>query len=153
MKKIIGIVIVMILIAALTGTAAFAEMGCDAKCQLDSRHKDKMEAVAKELGLTAGQEKALKESKEAFRAQVQGLRAQLKEKRQALKAELSKPGVTRQQVEPIVAEMKALQSRMVDQRIDGIFKIKEILTPEQFTKLQAMKGKREHSGKIGRDRN
>jgi len=41
-----------------------------------------------------------------------------------------------------MAEIKRLQANMVDKRVDGIFKVKEILTPEQFAKLETMKDKR-----------
>lgn len=139
MKKKIFMVIAVFLVTAIVSGDAFAYFGCNTKGRGDSKHKDKIEAIKKDLNLTADQEKALKESKEAFRGQAKDLRLKLKEKHQLLRTELSKPGVTRQQVEPIVAEIKTLQSDMVEQRVSGILKIKEILTPEQFAKLQARK--------------
>jgi len=150
MKKKLFMLIAVLLVTAIVAGDAFAYFGCDTKGQRDSRHKDKIEAIKKDLNLTADQEKALKESKEAFRVQAKDLRLKLKEKRQLLQAELSKPGVTRQQVEPIVAEIKALQSDTIEQKVNGILKIKEILTPEQFAKLQAKKEAKHKPGNMKR---
>ena len=49
-------------------------------------------------------------------------------------------------MEPILAEIKKLQSDMADKRADGIFSVKGILSPEQFAKLQSMKEKRMQDG-------
>jgi Spy/CpxP family protein refolding chaperone len=103
--------------------------------------------MAKELNLTPDQEARLKEAKETHRAQIEKLRLALKEKRKALRDELSKPGVTRQSVEPLVAEIKAMEAGLTDQRIQGIFAVKEILTPEQFARLQAGKEARHKKGR------
>lgn len=140
MKKKIHVIIAVFIVVMIVAGNAFAYFDCDAKGRSGSRHnRDKMKNVAKELSLTADQEKRLEESKEAFRSRAKDLRIKLKEKHGLLQAELSKPGITRQQAEPIVNEIKALQSEMVEHRVNGIFKTKEILTPEQFAKLQAKK--------------
>lgn len=138
---IIGIVVISALIAG----AAYAEdpgtscpMGKDkASC------KDKKEGVMRQLNLTAEQKKLLKDSKEAHRAEMGQLAKALKEKRRELKDALAKPGVTKEQVDPIASQIKSIQTQMVDRRIDGILKVKGILTPEQFQKLQGMKKERQ----------
>ncbi len=150
MRKKTHLIAAGIIAAVLAAGPAFAGESCETEGKSSGWNKDKMEKQLKDLNLTEDQEKKLKESKESFREQASTLRAQLKEKRQALHGALSKAGVTRQEIEPLVAEMKALQSRMMDQRIEGIFKIKEILTPEQFEKLQAKKAERMKSGKMKR---
>lgn len=138
-KKIAG-VIAVIIVAVFVAGSAFGEMGNPVEGR-NGRHQKKAE-IARKLGLTPEQDRILNEAREAHRKDMSDLRSLLKEKRQALKSELAKPGVTRQQVEPIVAQVKKLQSDMVDHRIEGIFKVKSILTPEQFDKLQEMKGQK-----------
>lgn len=144
MKKrnqiIMGIVVVSTLIAgsAYAEDPAACPGGKDKTC-----YKDKKEAVMSQLNLTAEQDKLLKDSKTAHRAEMEQLVKALKEKRQELKDALAKPGVTKEQVDPIASQIKSMQAEMVDRRVDGILKVKEILTPEQFQKLQGMKEERQ----------
>lgn len=146
MRYKIGIVMGAALIfMTIAGTAfGWGDRGHGGKCDRDD--KGRIEAMAKELNLTPDQETRLKEIKEAHRAQAKKSHLTLKEKYQALRDELSKPGVTRQAVEPIVAEINRLEAGMTKQRIEGIFEVKEIMTPEQFAKLQANKGAKHYKG-------
>lgn len=146
-QRISLIIGALLIVAAITGTV-FAWGGCGQGGRSGRDHNDRMAVMTKELNLTPDQEIQLKSTKETHRAQMGNLRLALKEKRQALKGELSKPGVTRQTVEPIVAEIKKLEADITGQRVDGIFKIKEILTPGQFAKLQAKKGAKCKEGKM-----
>lgn len=140
MKNAIKTIIGVIVILALAAGPAFAEgMGGCAAGHAKGCFKEKKEAVFKELNLTPEQDKLLKEAKAAHRTEMEELGKALKAKRDALQNALSAPGVTRKQVEPIASEIKSLEAQMVDRRIDGILKIKEILTPEQYQKLQGMK--------------
>ncbi len=141
MKNRTQLIIVMLVVSLFIAGSAFCEDGACQSGHDKAFHKDKQEAVTRELNLTPEQDKLLKEAKVACRAQMAELGKTLKAKRQALKDVLAKPGATRQQAEPIASEIKGLQSQMVDRRIDGILKVKAPLTPEQFQKLQ-----RKHEG-------
>jgi len=66
----------------------------------------------------------------------------IKEKQAQLQQELKNLGVKDASVRPIVSEIKSLQAKLIDLKIKGIFAVKEILTPEQFTKFQEMMEKR-----------
>ncbi len=137
-RVIIGVVLITV---AVTGTA-FGWMGCGRQGRDDSCRRGKMEAISKDLNLTTDQEEALKSTKEAYRTQLGDLRLALKEKRETLKGELSKPGVTRQDVQPIVAEIKGLVEKPAPERAPSTASIigRYILQPEIF----------EHLGKSGR---
>ena len=141
MKSKIGFIIGMVIIAALITGTAFAEnsSGCPAGHGGQQGFKDKKMAIEHELNLTPEQDKLLKDAKSSHRAEMAALAKALKEKRRQLKDALAKPGVTKQQLEPITAELKQIQSQMIDARMGGILRVKEILTPEQFQKLQSMK--------------
>lgn len=91
----------------------------------------------KELNLTAEQKEKLKAQREAKKADFKALHEQMKTKMQALHEEISKPGTTRADVNGLVNEVNALKGQMFSQMTDGIFAMKEVLTPEQFAKMQA----------------
>ena len=140
MKKKMLSIVGLVVISAFIAGSTFAEnpSACSAG-QEKACHKDKKEAIEAKLNLTADQQKLLESAKAAHRTAMEAMVKTMKEKRQELKNARANPAATRQQVEPIATEVKELQSQMIDNRIDGIFKIKQILTPEQFQKLQGMK--------------
>jgi Spy/CpxP family protein refolding chaperone len=143
MKRKMALIVSVLVVSVFMASGAFCwDGGCNSS-KGDGRYKDRCADVTKDLNLTAEQEKLLKDSKTAHRAEMEAVMKTLKAKRQELKDVLSKPGVTKDQVAPVAAEIKALQAQVVDRRIDGIFTIKNILSPEQFQKLQAMKDKKE----------
>ncbi|MFH1878003.1 MAG: hypothetical protein ABH883_04280, partial [Candidatus Omnitrophota bacterium] len=44
-----------------------------------------------------------------------------------------------------VSEIKGLQGRLIDNRVDNFLKMKQILTPEQFQKLSSLMKEKMHS--------
>jgi len=100
------------------------------------------EAMMKELNLTPEQREKLEANHKAHEEAMKNFHQAIKEQKDKLKEVLSSPDVTRASVEPIVSQMKALQAQMIDQRINGIFAAKTILTPEQFRKFQEKVEKR-----------
>jgi periplasmic protein CpxP/Spy len=91
----------------------------------------------KELNLTPEQKEKLKAQREAKKESHKAMREQMKTKMQALHEAIAKPGTTRADVTGLVDEVNALKGQMFSQKIDGLFAMKEILTPEQFAKMQA----------------
>jgi len=67
----------------------------------------------------------------------------IKEKRTQLQEALKSPAVTRASVEPLVKEIKSSQAKLIDYRINGIFAVREVLTPEQLAKFQDIAQKRQ----------
>jgi len=153
MKNRINLIIGMFIISAFIAGSAFAEGGACQTDQSKANYKEKKETITAKLNLTAEQDRLLKEAKASQRAGMEALVTAIKEKRQELNTVLAKPGVTKQEIGPIVAEIKRLQAEMLDKRVDGILKIKNILSPEQYQKLQKMKeghhkgGRVKHEGK------
>lgn len=98
---------------------------------------DRMEQrMAEELGLSDEQRAALKANREAHRDEVKDLRDKIKAKHKELAQALKAADVSRESVQGIVAELKDLQGQTIEARINGIFEVKEILTPEQFAQFQ-----------------
>ena len=145
------IVVVTVFGLALSAPAAYAQgWGGDKQCAPGKNKKS--EKFFKDLNLTAEQKAKLDAQREAKWETRKAEREQLKTKMQALHAEIAKPGTTRADVQGLVDEISAMKGQMFAQRIDGVFAMKEVLTPEQFAKIEAtrkgpmpmekMKGKR-----------
>ncbi len=110
----------------------------------------------KELNLTPEQKEKLKAQREAKREINQALREQLKTKTQALHEAVAQPGTKQADVTGLIADVNSLKGQMFSQNIDGVFAMKEILTPEQFAKMQEkhkswMQKKHEGWGKKDQD--
>lgn len=107
------------------------------------------EGIYKELNLTPAQQQKLEENRKAQRQSSSQLRTTMAEKEKQLQQALKDPGVTRAKLEPLVNEIKYLQAQLIEQRVSGIFAVKEILTPEQVSKLAQLMEKRKE-GRKGR---
>lgn len=148
MKKIMMFMAVVVAVVFIAGSVfAFGGCGYSGKEGKDSKECAKKGEMKKDLGLTAEQDKKLEAQREACRKDGKALHEAMEAKKEELKAAIAKPGSTKAQVEPIVNELKALQAQMTDKRVEGIFAVKAILTPEQFAKLEAMKDKHMKEGK------
>ena len=145
MKINIKRVAAVIVVATVIAGNAFAGTGCGFPGQRDKSSKAK-DAVTRELNLSVDQQNRLEEERTAHREAMKTLQSALKEKRRELQDAIARPDITRQQVEPVLTQIKKLQSDMADKRMDGIFAVKGILSPEQFAKLQSMKEKRMQAG-------
>jgi Spy/CpxP family protein refolding chaperone len=97
--------------------------------------------IFQELNLTEQQQKRLGDNRAVQRQEVEKIRLVLREKMEKLQQALRNPSATRVSVEPIVNEIKSLQAKMTDLKVNGIFSVREILTPEQFAKFQEMMDK------------
>lgn len=94
-------------------------------------------AFMKDLNLTPEQQAKVKAQFEAKRESTKALREQMKAKMQALHEEISKSGTKRADVNGLISEINGLKGQMFSGMVDGVFAMKEILTPEQFAKMQA----------------
>jgi protein CpxP len=113
--------------------------------------------VFKDLGLSEEQQQKLKTHREAHRALATETRKILKEKREALRAELEKPNFSENAAKKLNDEMKVAQNRMADQRLAGVLEVRKILTPEQYAKFVQLRqermknrGPKQGRGKSGR---
>ena len=96
----------------------------------------RFEALASRLNLTAEQKEQLKAHRETQQQAMKEMQRALKEKREQLKQQLDNPDATRESVNALAADIKTLAGRMIDQRVDAVFAIRQILTPDQFNQLR-----------------
>lgn len=139
MKNKTKAVIGMLVIATLVAGSAFAEMGACPPDKMKHGFKDKMDSFFRELNLTPEQDKLLKEAKAAQRTEMSSLIEAKRAKMRELQKAIALPGVTRQKLEPLAEQLKSIEAQMVDSRIGGILKVKNILSPAQFQKLESMR--------------
>lgn len=122
----------------------------------EERHKkgrspqERFDNMVEELGLSGEQQEQLRQQKETRRQEHQELREALREAQEALKEELSREDIDQSKLDSIAGGLKQLNNRMVDDRIEGILKMREILTPDQYRKFQekAQKMHGKMSGKM-----
>ena len=145
MRTNIKTVIVSLVIATLIAGNAFAGTGCGFTGRRDKSAEGK-DAVMRELNLSADQQKSLDEQRTAHRKAMETLSGALKEKKRELQDALARPDATKEQVATVLDQVKKLQSDIAEKRVDGIFAVKGILSPEQFAKLQVMRDKRMQDG-------
>ena len=156
MNKRIGLLMAVAVSVPLVAAAVYAQ-GTKAQetkaqgAQCANGHEKNGEKLFAQLNLTAEQKQKLQASRQAQRTQMEATMSSLKEKRKSLQEALKSPTVTRESVQGITNEIKALQAKQDDLRLDGIFAAKEIMTPEQFAKFQQLKeeqfGKMKKEGK------
>lgn len=108
----------------------------------------KRQQFYKDLNLTQEQKKALEENKNKNREQMKTLFAGMKEKKALIREELQKDELNMEKINQVQNELKALQTQMIDHRLEGILEVRKILTPEQFkkflTKMEDQKGRDKH---------
>jgi Spy/CpxP family protein refolding chaperone len=102
----------------------------------EEREKLPISDIVQKLGLTPEQKEQLKEQRFQERYNRIDTRNKIRLKELELRYELEKTEVNRETVSNIVAELKQLQGITLEQRVDSILRMKKILTPEQFEKLQ-----------------
>lgn len=137
----------------LSGSVAYAETQ-DQGQALENPGKGRFQKCEgkffKDLGLTAEQKEKLKAQRESRKEASCALRDQMKTKMKVLHESLGQSTVDKAQLNTLVAEINMLKGQLFSQRIDGILAMKEVLTPEQFAKMQArFAEKRGKHGKHG----
>ena len=105
------------------------------------------EKIFQELNLTKEQQDKMTANRKAQRQEMMKLREQIRQKQEQLQESLGSASVTPASVGPLVNDIKSLQSQLIDLRINGIFAVKAIMTPEQFAKFQQLTQERQKERK------
>jgi len=138
MKKISLILIGLVVIFTAAATLHAKECDSGQGKKWKEHAAQAKEHMAKELNLTAEQEQKLEENRQAHQEEMKKLRETIREKETKLQEALASPAITRAALNSIANEIKTLQAQLIDKRIDSIFAVEQILTPEQFAKFQQM---------------
>ena len=141
-KEVLGIVIFCLIFLPSVALAEYATQGPAE----ESREELSASDIAKELDLTPEQKEQLKE--QMFQARLKKMQTRNKVKVEELKLrhELEKKEVDKETVGKIVEELKRLSGITLEQRVNSILEMKEIITPEQFEKLQSLNKQKKRKG-------
>lgn len=130
------IVYVGVIAVLFLGSMAYAQPSGNVP-ERTMRHKEeKMANCVKELELTAEQQGQIKKQRNEQREKNKELRDKLRVKRTQLREELEKQDIDKSKIYGLVAEIKTLLGNQLEQRVESVLSMKEMLTPEQFKKLQ-----------------
>jgi len=138
--KMAGLVMAMM---ALSAPLVWADNGNGDKGAMhhqegDWHHGDHDQMLAKILNLTDDQVKQLKDAKQKQKEAMKAVFEQMKANRQAFDAEIVKAATDMPKITDLQAQLKTIQSQMVDNHLNAILEIKKILTPEQFAGYRAL---------------
>ncbi|MFA5119357.1 MAG: periplasmic heavy metal sensor [Candidatus Omnitrophota bacterium] len=93
------------------------------------------EKTIQELNLTPRQQEQIAAQKKKEKQDSGESRARIKELRDQLRVELDKPSVDKDKIHLLTSEMKVLEGKRIERKVEGILTLKEIMTPEQFKAL------------------
>jgi len=103
--------------------------------RLDGGKGPDFEEMVEKLGLTEEQQAQLKEHRQQKMQQARGIREQLKAKKEEIRQELQKEPFDVARIKAVHEQIKALVAQREDDRLEGILKMREVLTAEQFQKV------------------
>ena len=104
-----------------------------------AQHKWERKDISKTLNLTPEQKEQIQQQRSINKQKWAELRDKMRAKRLELKSELGKPDTDMNKINAIINEIKNLTGQQLELRVNSILATKQILTPEQFKKLQERK--------------
>jgi len=138
------IFVYLLAIPILSLTLLSYAQATDKNAQTPKQHRwEKRGDFIEMLNLTPEQKEQIQKQHSLNRQKWSGLRDSIRAKRLELKQELEKPTIDKGRVDNIVAEIKILMGEQFQQRVDDIISMKQILTPDQFKKLEEGRNKTE----------
>ena len=98
----------------------------------------RIQEVFNQLNLTDDQKKQLEANKQQHRSRIESMRQEMKANKKALQEEIMKPQLDMAKVNSLHQQTKVLLGQMEDFKLSSILAVREILTPEQFSKFIAL---------------
>ena len=104
----------------------------------DGRMKDRMKEIYDKLNLTEEQKKKIEDNRLKHQESSKATFGEMTSLRENLNQELMKTQLDMNRIKEIQSQIKAVQSRLVDERLEAVLEIRGILTPEQFTQFLSL---------------
>lgn len=113
------------------------------------QRQERMEAMIQEvynqLDLSDDQRAKLEQAKAKHESSRQEILTRLRANMKAMTEELKKTDYDQEKIRGLNEESKTLRDQMSDERLEGIFEVREILTPEQFARFSELMEKNKKS--------
>lgn len=110
-----------------------------------AKMEERIKAMHAELGLSEEQQKLLDAHREKQSKEQEEFFGQMRAKRKEMAQELQKPELNMDRVKIIHAEIKDMMNKKADQRLEHILYVRQVLTPEQFSKFMGLMEKHKKS--------
>jgi periplasmic protein CpxP/Spy len=105
--------------------------------------KEEKENIVKELNMTPEQEKEYIQLREKRRSSTMQLHNNISLLRKEMRIAMNDESSSKDQIFSFIDKISNLKAQVQKERIEFIFGMKEILTPEQFSQMKAIQGKKE----------
>jgi Spy/CpxP family protein refolding chaperone len=105
-------------------------------CETEAQIAERFNKTAKELGLTQDQISQMKQIREENKVKTKQIIQEIRNKDKAIDEELLKENYSRAIVNGLLQEIRQLSADMAQLRIDDKIKVRSILTPDQFLKIE-----------------
>jgi Spy/CpxP family protein refolding chaperone len=97
-----------------------------------------IQEIFKQLDLTDEQKQQLETAKKQHRTEAASDRRAIRDAREAMRVELMKSQLDMAKIRQIHSQIKSLQDKMEDERLNSILTVRTILTQEQFQKFSSL---------------
>ena len=134
-------IVIIILGFFLALSSSVQAQESDRRLHRDSR-QDRAHRMHDKLDLSEEQRKSLKRHKQKHRHKMKALKEKMRAKRQALREEMQKSDFDAAKVRALNKEIKILHNESSYSRLEGVLGVRDILTPEQFSKFKQYKENR-----------
>lgn len=122
------------------------------KGRYHEKKKVMMDEIVRDIGVTDDQKAKIDAHREQMKTRNEKAWKEMAEKREALRGELEKPEVDTAKIDSLIGEISALHAQKTRNHVDGILEVRSILTPEQYTEMQAkMQGKKKEWKEVMRE--
>jgi len=154
MKNKVKMLIIFVLIGGLSiSNLAYAQTPVDLteeELEIIEKRREKREAMKvkmqEELGLTEEQQQSLEEHRNTHRSQIKEQKEAMKNLHEQLRMEIGKIEINMAKIYSIHEQIKTLNNKEADHRLEGILQLRKILTPKQFQKFDEKFRERRKSG-------
>jgi Spy/CpxP family protein refolding chaperone len=138
------------MLAAGNSYAQEGQRGSETNSTAEAR-EGRFKKMPEELQLTPQQKAELEKQREAFAAKIRDLKEKIQTARSGLKEELNKASPDKARLDDLVTQIKNLVGEHIQGKVDRVMAMKQVLTPEQYSKMKALKADRatEKSGHRG----
>lgn len=127
---------VVMLFASMFILASMSLCAVDSFCQGNGKLMQKrFEKIAKVLNLTDKQKQQIEEHRKKSMEETAVIRREMMEKHRALRKELGKSDTDKANVDRLLKDLKDLHGKHLDSMVNRVVEMKQILTPEQFEKM------------------
>ena len=150
MKKILSLVLTLFISGFVYAVPPQSEQGIPQPSKQQQKMKQNFEKLIKELNITEDQQEKIKQNMQADVAKKKQLRTQIKEKFNAIDEELLKENFNIEVINGLCEEIQKLNAEITKINIEGKIQVRNILTYEQFVKMD--QNRKENMKKMKKDK-